>query len=391
MNKVKMGIIGFGNMGQEHVKNIYDGKIPNMELAAVCDMDDKKIKLINELYPDVPTFSDVEDMYKSGLIDSVLIATPHYDHAKYAIMGFDYGLNVLTEKPAGVHTKQVKEMNEAAAKSDKVFGIMYNQRTNPLYQKVKELVENGTLGHIKRITWIITTWYRPQLYHNSSAWRSTWKGEGGGTLINQNPHQLDLWQWMFGMPDKVYSRVSYGKFYDIEVEDEVVAMFDYDNGTIGQYITSTGETPGTNRLEIACDMGRVIVERSGGEEKLIFDRNVISEREYNANKKSTWGTLENWKCEVPVNGAPGEQHIGILKNFANAVLKGEKLIAPGEEGIKGLTISNAVHLSSWTGEEVRTADFPDDKFYNMLQKKIADSTFVKAESENVEVDMSKTH
>ncbi|MBQ7953446.1 MAG: Gfo/Idh/MocA family oxidoreductase [Clostridia bacterium] len=330
MNKVKMGIIGFGNMGKEHVKNIYDGKIPNMELAAVCDMDDKKIKLINELYPDVTTFSDVEDMYKSGLIDSVLIATPHYDHAKYAIMGFDYGLNVLTEKPAGVHTKQVKEMNEAAAKSDKVFGIMYNQRTNPLYQKVKELIENGTLGHIKRITWIITTWYRPQLYHNSSAWRSTWKGEGGGTLINQNPHQLDLWQWMFGMPDKVYSRVSYGKFYDIEVEDEVVAMFDYDNGTIGQYITSTGEAPGTNRLEIACDMGRVIVERSGGEEKLIFDRNVISEREYNANKKSTWGTLENWKCEVPVNGAPGEQHIGILKNFANAVLKGEKLIAPGE-------------------------------------------------------------
>ncbi len=391
MNKVKMGIIGFGNMGKEHVKNIYDGKIPNMELAAVCDMDDKKIKLINELYPDVPTFSDVEDMYKSGLIDSVLIATPHYDHAKYAIMGFDYGLNVLTEKPAGVHTKQVKEMNEAAAKSDKVFGIMYNQRTNPLYQKVKELIENGTLGHIKRITWIITNWYRPQLYHNSSAWRSTWKGEGGGTLINQNPHQLDLWQWMFGMPDKVYSRVSYGKFYDIEVEDEVVAMFDYDNGTIGQYITSTGEAPGTNRLEIACDMGRVVIERSGSEEKLIFDRNVISEREHNKINTAPFGKPECWKCEIPVEGAPGEQHVGIMKNFADAVLNGAKLLAPGEEGIKGLTISNAVHLSSWIGEEVRTADFPDDKFYDMLQKKIADSTFVKGESENVEVDMSKTH
>ena len=260
MKKVKMGIIGYGNMGKGHAKRIMDGLIPNMELAAICDIDEKKLEIAKGLYPDVPVFTDVEEMYKSGLIDSVLIAIPHYDHPKYAIMGFEYGLNVLTEKPAGVYTKQVREMNEAAAKSDKIFCIMYNQRTNPMYQRLKKLVEDGELGNIKRITWIITNWYRPQAYHDSSEWRSTWKDEGGGTLINQNPHQLDLWQWMFGMPDRIYSRVSYGKFYDIEVEDEVVAMFDYDNGTIGQYITSTGEAPGTNRLEVACDMGKIVIE-----------------------------------------------------------------------------------------------------------------------------------
>lgn len=387
MNKVKMGIIGYGNMGRSHVKHLMEGAVPNMELAAVCDIDESKITLLKENYPDVPTFTDVEEMYKSGLIDSVLIAIPHYDHAKYAIMGFDYGLNVLTEKPAGVYTKQVKEMNEAAAKSDKVFGIMYNQRTNPVYQRIKKLVEDGEFGHIKRITWIITDWYRPQAYHDSSTWRSTWKDEGGGALINQNPHQLDLWQWMFGMPDKIYSRVSYGKYYDIEVEDDVMAHFEYENGTTGQYITSTGEAPGTNRLEIACDMGRLIVD---GRNTLIFDRNVVSEREHNKINTAPFAKPEVWKCEIPVEGAPGEQHVGIMKNFADAVLNGAKLLAPGEEGINGLTISNAIHLSSWTGETVDVKNFPDDKFYDILQDKISKSTVVKKES-NVVVDISKTH
>ena len=391
MKKVKMGIIGYGNMGKGHAKRIMDGLIPNMELAAICDIDEKKLEIAKGLYPDVPVFTDVEEMYKSGLIDSVLIAIPHYDHPKYAIMGFEYGLNVLTEKPAGVYTKQVREMNEAAAKSDKIFCIMYNQRTNPMYQRLKKLVEDGELGNIKRITWIITNWYRPQAYHDSSEWRSTWKDEGGGTLINQNPHQLDLWQWMFGMPDRIYSRVSYGKFYDIEVEDEVVAMFDYDNGTIGQYITSTGEAPGTNRLEVACDMGKIVIERLENEEKMYFYRNVISERKHNEVNKTSFGTPECWKCEIPIKDAPGEQHLGILKNFANAVLNGEKLLAPGEEGINGLAISNAIHLSSWTGEEIRLSELDEDKFYDMLQEKIKNSTYVKKVRETGNVDISKTH
>lgn len=391
MSKVKMGIIGYGNMGKAHVKNIMEGKVPNMELAAVCDIDEKKLGKFRELYPDVPTFTDIEEMYKSGLIDSVLIAIPHYDHAKYAIMGFDYGLNVLTEKPAGVYTKQVKEMNEAAAKSDKVFGIMYNQRTNPLYQRVKKMVEDGELGGIKRITWIITDWYRTQAYHDSSTWRSTWKDEGGGALINQNPHQLDLWQWMFGMPDRIYARASFGKYRDIEVEDDVMAHMEYDNGVTGQYITSTGEAPGTNRLEIACDRGRVIIERSGNEEKLIFDRNTVLEPEYNKTTSEGFKKPECWKCEIPIEGAPGEQHVGIMKNFADAVLNGAKLLAPGEEGINGLTISNAIHLSAWTGEIIDVKNFPDDKFYDMLQDKIAKSTVVKVEKEAVDVDISKTH
>lgn len=388
MNSVRIGILGFGNMGTIHADNIYNGKIPNLQLSAICDFNIQRQERAKSLYKDVKIFSDGEEMIKSGLIDALLVAVPHYDHPKYAMLGFENNLHVLIEKPAGVHTKQVKMMNEASKKTNKVFAIMYNQRTNPCYQKIKDLVESGSLGHIKRITWIITTWYRPQAYHDSSTWRSTWKDEGGGTLINQNPHQLDLWQWMFGMPDEIYSDVSYGKFYDIEVEDEVVALFKYKNGTIGQYITSTGEFPGSNRLEISCDMGKIVVE--GNDDKLIFYKNVISEREHNKINKSPFGLPENWKCEIPIDTSKGEQHIGILKNFTNAILKNEKLLSPGIEGINGLTISNAIHLSSWKNEAVKLENFPDDEFYDMLQDKIKNSKVVKKES-NVVVDIHGTH
>ncbi len=379
MEKLRIGIIGYGNMGTGHVGNLMSGKVPKMELTAVCDIALARREAMQRDYPGIPVFADAEELYKSGLCDVVLIAVPHYFHPPLAIRAFSYGLHVITEKPAGVYTKQVKEMNEAAARSGKVFGIMYNQRTNPVYQKLREMIGRGDLGHIKRITWIITDWYRPQAYHDSSTWRSTWKDEGGGALINQNPHQLDLWQWLFGMPDRIYARAGFGKYYDIEVEDDVMAYFEYDNGTTGEYITSTGEAPGTNRLEIACDMGKVVIEGN----RLTFKRNVISEREFNRINKIPFARPECWDCVVPADFSGGPAHVGILNNFAEAVLNGAPLLAKGEDGILGLTISNAIHLSAWTGEVVDVKNFPDDRFYELLQEKIRNSTVVKKESQVV--------
>lgn len=379
MEKLRMGIIGYGNMGTGHVQNLKAGKVKDMEVTAVCDISLARRDAVTAAYPDIAVFENATQLYQSGLCDVVLIAVPHYEHPHLAIEAFQHGLHVITEKPAGVYTKQVKEMNDAAAKSDKVFGIMFNQRTNPVYQKLREMIHRGDLGHIKRITWIITDWYRPQAYHDSSTWRSTWKDEGGGTLINQNPHQLDLWQWMFGMPDRIFAKASFGKYYDIEVEDDVMAFLEYDNGTTGEYITSTGEAPGTNRLEIACDMGKVVVENN----RLTFTRNVISEREYNKINTQPFGRPECWECVVPTDFSGGPQHVGILNNFANAVLYGEELLAKGEDGIKGLTISNAIHLSAWTGETVDVKNFPDDRFYQLLQEKINASTIVKKASQVV--------
>lgn len=386
MSKVKLGLVGYGNIGTSHTNHLMNGDVPNMELAAVCDIAQARREAFAAKYPQIPVFETAEEMFKSGLCDAVIIAVPHYDHPGLAIQAFEHGLHVIVEKPAGVYTKQVKEMNEAAAKSDKLFGIMYNQRTNPVYQKLRTMIQRGDLGHIKRITWIITDWYRPQAYHDSSTWRSTWKSEGGGALINQNPHQLDLWQWLFGMPDRVFAKVSFGKYYDIEVEDDVMAHFEYDNGTTGQYITSTGEAPGTNRLEIACDMGKVVIE----DRKITFKRNVISEREHNKVNTEIFAKPECWDCNVPANFNGGEQHVGIFKDFANAVLNGTPLLAPGEEGIRGLTISNAIHLSGWTGETVDVKNFPDDRFYELLQEKIRTSTVEKKES-SVVADTTGTY
>lgn len=386
MENVRLGVVGFGNMGTSHCSCVFGGKVPNMEITAICDTSEERRKAAKEKYPDVAVFENASDLFKSGLADCVIIAVPHYEHPSLVIEAFGCGLHVITEKPAGVYTKQVKEMNEAAAKSDKLFGIMYNQRTNPMYQKIRNMVKSGELGHIKRILWEITDWYRPQAYHDSASWRSTWKTEGGGTLINQNPHQIDLWQWMFGMPSKITSHVSYGKYYDIEVEDDVTAFFEYENGTTGTYITSTGEAPGTNRLEIACDMGKIIVENG----EMIFYRNVISEREHNKTTKKAFGKPECWRCEIPTAGY-GEQHAGILKNFADVILNGAELLAPGEEGINGLTISNAMHLSSWTGETVDVNNFPDDKFYELLQDKIKNSTIDKSNIAQKVSDTSGTY
>lgn len=376
MNKVRMGIIGYGNIGSRHIRKLKESNVKELEFTAVCDISEERRIAAKEKNPEIAVFETAEELYKSGLCDAVVIAVPHYEHPSLAIKAFEYGLNVLIEKPAGVYTKQVKEMNEAAAKSGKLFGIMYNQRTNPVYQKLRKMIQDGELGHIKRITWIITDWYRSQAYHDSSTWRSTWKDEGGGALINQNPHQLDLWQWMFGMPDRIYARASFGKYYDIEVEDDVMAYFEYDNGTTGEYITSTGEAPGTNRLEVACDMGKVVIENN----KLIFYRNVVSEREFNKTNTAPFGVPECWECNIPADFSGGPQHVGILQNYANALLKGTELLAKGEEGIRGLTISNAIHLSAWTGEIVDVKNFPDDRFYELLQEKVKNSKVVKKEA-----------
>lgn len=386
MKRLHVGIIGLGNMGSAHAKMIFGNEIPQMELSALCDIDPEKKKEMKELYPDIPFFDTASELIKSGVADTVVVATPHYFHPSIVIEALERGLHVICEKPAGVYTKQVLEMNKAAEKATGCFGIMYNQRTNPMYQKIRHLVQSGELGNLKRVQWTVTSWYRPQAYHNSSSWRSTWAEEGGGTLINQNPHQLDLWQWMFGMPSEIMSFVSFGKYYNIETEDDVTAYFKYDNGLTGTYITSTGEAPGTNRLEIAADMGKIVAEG----DQLVFYRNVESERAFNEHNTRPFGSPENWRCEIPV-GKTCEQHKGIFKNFAAHVLDGEPLLAPGEEGIYGLTISNAIHYSAWTGGWTNVKQFPHDDFYRLLQEKIQNSTFKKAAVQKREnVDMSNT-
>lgn len=376
MNKVRFGIIGIGKMGSQHCMRFTHGLIKNGVLTAVCDIAPERKKWAEEkLAPKgVEFFDDYKALIDSGKVDAVLIATPHYYHPVMAIYALEKGLHTLIEKPAGVYTKAVREMNEvAAAKPELTFGIMYNQRTNKLYRFAKELVETGRLGSMKRINWIITNWYRPQAYYDQGGWRGTWAGEGGGVLINQCPHQLDLFQWLGGMPSSVRAHTEVGKNRNINVENDVTAFMEYENGATGVFITSTHDFPGTNRLEIDGDKGKLVIE-SG---KLTFTELAVSETEFNAVNRKFMPRIPSRKIKKRI-GLLGqakmflfEQHTGIINNFISNILFGTPLIAPGEEGIRGLTISNAIHLSGWTGEKV-ALPINEDKYIEELEKRKAE-------------------
>ncbi|MDR9855892.1 Gfo/Idh/MocA family oxidoreductase [Paenibacillus sp. VCA1] len=387
MEKVRYGIIGIGNMGVSHAHNLC-GEIRGAELTAVCDTNPERLEWAKQHLPEsVQLFDEPEAFWASKAMDAVLIAVPHYDHPGMAVKAFENGYHVLVEKPAGVYTKAVREMNEAAAKSGKQFGIMYNQRTNPLYIKLRDLIQSGELGEVRRTNWIITNWYRSQSYYDSGGWRATWAGEGGGVLLNQDPHQLDLWQWTTGMmPKRVRAFCHFGKYRNIEVEDDVTAYVEYENGATGVFVTTVGESPGTNRFEITGDNGKIVIEN----DKLTFWRLRVPEPQFNREYRGGFGQPECWVCDIPVAGGGGPQHKGILQNFTNALLHGEKLLAPGEEGILGLTISNAMHLSAWTDDWV---DLPldEDLFYEKLQEKIANSTFRKDPAAAAVLDVKGTH
>ncbi|MBQ9086438.1 MAG: Gfo/Idh/MocA family oxidoreductase [Clostridia bacterium] len=371
--KVRLGVLGLGNMGSSHAKKIVKGECPEIEVTAVCDVKPERLEWAKEnLGEGVARFAEAEEMMDSGLVDAVVVAVPHYDHPKYSIMAMKKGLHVMCEKPAGVYTKQVLEMNKVADECNVVFAIMMNQRTNGMYRKMREIIQSGEMGQIRRTSWIISDWYRPQAYYDSGDWRATWSGEGGGVLLNQCPHNLDLWQWICGMPAKITAHLHFGKWHDIEVEDDVTAYVEYANGATGTFITSTADYPGTNRFEVCLDGGKIVAEMSGKEKSLKVWKTEMPEPEFSKTNTAPFGTMGCEVTEIDVS-EPIPQHMGVFAAFAAHILRGEPLIADGREGINGLTISNSMHLSAWTGKTVDVASFDHELFYEELMKRVATS------------------
>ena len=360
---VRLGIIGIGNMGSGHVQNILAGKTPEITLAAVADRRQSRRDWAGEKLPGVPVFTEGAELIDSGLCDAVLIAVPHYQHPVLAEQAFAKGLHVLCEKPAGVDTNAVREMNAAADRAGKTFGMMFNQRTNCVYRKMHQMVESGELGDLKRVNWIITDWYRTQIYYDSGDWRATWAGEGGGVLLNQCPHQLDLLQWICGLPKRVQAFCHEGKWHDIEVEDDVTAYLEFENGATGVFVTTTGDAPGTNRFELTGTRGKLVCEN----DVLTFWRLKEDEREFCLSSKEGFAKPEMEKIIVETDGE-NPQHVGVLNAFAANILRGEPLVADGREGIRGLTLSNAMHLSGWLKKPVEIP-FDEDLFERELDKR----------------------
>ncbi|MFW6336478.1 MAG: Gfo/Idh/MocA family protein [Phycisphaeraceae bacterium] len=375
MDKVRLGVIGAGgSMASAHQKNFAD--IEGLEYVAACDIDADRLSKVSQQYS-VEAFERAETMIDSGKIDAVLIACPHYDHPVYAQHAMKQGVHVLVEKPVAVTAKAAEQTNavyEEARKHkpDLVYAAMFNQRTRADWKMVKRLIDEGRVGELIRVSWTITSWYRSQRYYDSGGWRATWAGEGGGVLINQCPHNLDLFQWFVGMPSRVTANVGLGKHHNIEVEDDVTALLEFDNGATGTFITSTGQSPGINRLEIVGDRGTLISSAGG---KVTFRENLTPLSEFTPNSPERFGTPAAHTFEIDCAGGNPE-HKGVLINFIQAILHGEPLIAQATEGIHGLELGNAMLMSGLTGEPV---DIPTDRdaFDKLLKKLIDESTFEK--------------
>jgi len=343
MKSVRLGIIGLGNMGKVHARHILENKVARVQLAAVCD------QRMEQLTPFAPakTYTDANKMLADSAVDAVLIATPHFDHTALGIAALQAGLHVLVEKPISVHKADAQRLLAAHTNPRQVFAAMFNQRTDPRYRHLRQLIQSGELGAVQRINWTITDWFRTQAYYNAGSWRATWAGEGGGVLLNQSPHQLDLLWWLFGEPAKVRAFCQFGRFHKIEVEDSVTAYLEYPNGAQGVFITTTGEAPGTNRLEVATDRGRIIIEGLN----LQWSRSEKSVSEWCATHPKGFEppplTQQNFSFTNT-----GGQHTEVLQNFVDAILDGTPLIAPAAEGIHSVELANAMLYSTFINDTV---------------------------------------
>lgn len=376
MEKVRLGIVGLGVEGMAYANFIREGRVPNMVIGAVSDVASDKASVAADF--GVKFFSDYREMITSGEVDAVVTTVPHYLHPEVGIYALEHGVHALVEKPVGVYTKQAQRLIDVAkGKPELKFGVFFNQRTNQLYKDLRELVTSGELGALRHTSWIITNWWRPQGYYDMSAWRATWGGEGGGVLVNQAPHQLDLWQWICGVPKSVFAKAQFGFRRDIAVEDEVNALVDFGNGATGSFITATHDMIGTDRLEILLDKGKIVVENS--KDVTIWKLNQ-PEQELSKNMsmeevgKLFRGQLDMsafmTKEQKSYTSVWGEQHSEVMRNFAAAIHGEEELLAPGADGIHGVRLANAIHLSTWSGKEVSIENFDDAAYLAELNKRI---------------------
>ncbi len=386
---IRLAVIGIGNIGRAHVA--YIDALPGVELAAVCDIDRARADASAQQYG-ADAYYTYQDLLKSAALDGIVVATPHYEHVQMTIDALTQGIHVLVEKPIAVHAKDARKMIDAyevALKTnpDLVFAAMFMQRTYGYWQKIKNMITGGELGQLVRTTWIVTNWFRTQYYYDSGGWRATWRGEGGGVLLNQCPHNLDLYQWLVGMPQAVTGFASFGKYHDIEVEDEVTAYFEHPDGMIGHFITTTAESPGTNRLEIVGENGKLIFE----DDRLTFARNAYSMFKQLRESNQGFAKVEYSDHDVPYEHHGGPGHDIVIANFADAIRQGTALIAPAPEGYNSVALGNAIMLSAL---ESRTVELPidEDLYEKRLFELVATSRYTKpaVESDNTPDDFSQS-
>ena len=343
-NKLRVALVGFGGMGQIYAKMIYAGIIPEMQLVGVCCRNEKGQTLLKNEFSGVSIYTDTIDMEAhQDEYEAVLIVTPHTTHVEIGIQMARLGKHLLIDKPIGVSAMEVKELLRVCKEKKVSVGTIFNNRRLPAFQMAKKLLTEETLGTLHRVVWVCNSWYRTPAYHKSAPWRSSWNGECGGLLINQNQHYLDMWQWLFGMPEKIYADMSFGRYNDFDVDDAVDIQFAYGNGLHGTMISATGEAPGVNRLEIWGTKGRIIVEDGS---KVYLDLNEVSTEEFAKTNTEIYVGLPHEMKEIELS-QPINPYAEVFANFAAHVLHGDALYSDGVEGLKTVELTNAAYVSGW--------------------------------------------
>jgi predicted dehydrogenase len=370
MDKVRVGIIGMGNIGKHHAEYLLAGKVSRCELTAVCSTSPGKLESYGA--KGVKIFGDGLELIRSKTVDAVVIATPHYQHTPLGIAALEAGLHIMVEKPISAHKADAERLIAAHRRHEKlVFGTMVQLRAEPRYEKIRKLIRDGELGEIVRVNWVSTDWFRSEAYYASGAWRATWRGDGGGVLLNQCLHNLDVLQWLVGMPARVRGFCQLGRFHQIEVEDNVTAYLEWPNGATGVFVSSTGEAPGANRFEIVGTRGTLVLENG----KLMFTQNAVDMIEFSRTAKQGFVKPDATTEQVPFENAAAP-HAALMQNFVNAILDGEPLVAPGVEGINVVELANVMVYSSLLGQ---TVELPMNStaWEKKLQQLITESRVVK--------------
>ena len=383
MNEIRVAVAGVGHMGSAHAAALLAGQIEGMRLTAVCDIRPERLAPWRERLGEQACFADLHQLLSSGLTDAAVIAVPHPLHAELGTLCLDAGLHTLVEKPIDISVRRARGLCDAAERSGRLFSLMLNQRSDPVFRRAKQIIEQGGVGSLKRTVWIVTNWYRTQHYYDSGDWRATWQGEGGGVLLNQAPHNLDLWQWICGMPVTLSARCDVARYHHIEVEDDATLLAAYPNGARGVFITSTGEFPGTNRLEISGTRGKLVLEDGKLKSWLLRE----DERDVTASSGENSPRIpmdhEEWVPETAETG-----HAGILQNFADAILNGTPLLSPAEDGLRELALSNAAYLSAWKGGVEVALTGTEEEFDRLLTARQQASAAVRGTSAAGEADGS---
>ena len=358
-NSVRIALIGTGGMGRKYANLILFGRIPGMELTAmVCRSENARewaadtLRTLPEGSKSPRIFDSADSLFaEPDLYDAVLIVTPHKTHPELAKRAFALGKHVLSDKPAAVTAAEAEEMCVKAEENGVLFSLMFQQRFIPKHVRIKAIIESGLLGRIRRVLMESTRYFRTEFYHASGTWRSSWAGEGGGLLINQGQHILDLWQYLFGMPESVFAEIPFGKYNNFDVDDEATIVMRYADGMTGTFIASTGEADGADRLTISGSKGRLVLtgDEIGlavySEDSDLYRRNA---QVTDARDLRIVRSVEPFGQEAPMS-----EYIALLTNFVAAVRGEEELVSTGRSGIGSLALTNAAYLSAWKDERIK--------------------------------------